>query len=120
MFRKSANRKAGQAFYGAGLLAENRLRGDNQGERACCLIIRCSPPGRTLLQAGKPADYRRAIAENVYEALREGVTLGPSSLVADDLGEGRLVVCWYYKRAYPPHRHRGVGAQAAGGVMALP
>jgi 4-oxalocrotonate tautomerase len=26
---------------------------------------------RISLQAGKPADYRRAIAENVYESLRE-------------------------------------------------
>ena len=26
---------------------------------------------RILLRAGKPADYRRAIAENIYESLRE-------------------------------------------------
>jgi phenylpyruvate tautomerase PptA (4-oxalocrotonate tautomerase family) len=37
---------------------------------------------RVSLQAGKPADYRRAIAENIYESLRETFDVPESDFFA--------------------------------------
>ena len=37
---------------------------------------------RISLRAGKPADYRRAIAENVYESLRETFSVSDNDFFA--------------------------------------